>query len=162
MRRFVVACCTLLLVLSVLPACSTFDRMTGREETPKQKTDAPNQAFYGFPDIPIPKELAYAPNKSFVYETQLVKVGVLVLSGNVELQSLEDYFKVNMVKNGWRFVNNFRFRGEVAMNFAKEDRTANIRMSKDTFSADVEIWVGPTNASLEKPSMQKGADGPTR
>src|ERR1035437_3518059 len=103
MRRLIVACCALLLVLSVLPSCSTFDRMTGREETPKQKTDAPNQAFFGFPDIPIPKELTYAANKSFVYETQSVKVGVLVLSGNVELQSLEDYFKINMVKNGWRF-----------------------------------------------------------
>ena len=155
MRKILVVAIAVLLAASVLSGCSTFGTTSGKDDTSKPKTDLPNQAFYGFPDVPVPKELTFAPNKSFVYETQSMKVGVLVLSGNVELQSLEDYFKVNMPKNGWRFVNNFRFRGDIAMNFTKDDKTANIKMSRDSFTAEVEIWVGPA-AALDKGSMQRG------
>lgn len=171
MKKIIVVCCALMLVLSVFSACSTFERLTGKEETPKQKTDMPNQAFYGFPDVPIPKELTYDVDKSFIYETQSLRVGVLVLSGNVELQSLEDYFKVNMGKNGWRFVNSFRFRGEIALNFTKDDRTANIKMSSNPFTANVEIWVGPAVSmdrgmgpavSTDKGAIEKNIDGATR
>jgi hypothetical protein len=160
MRKAIAVCFAMLLVVSVFSGCATFDKMSGKEDTPKPKPELPNQAFYGFPDIPVPKELTYAPNKSFVYETQSMRMGVLVFSGNVELQSLEDYFKLNMVKNGWRFVNSFRFRGDIAMNFTKEDKTANIKMSRDSFTSEVEIWVGPA-ASMEKGSAPKG-NGPAK
>jgi hypothetical protein len=155
MRKFVVICFALLLVVSVLSGCSSFGTWSGKEETPKSKSDVPNQAFYSFPDIPVPTELTYSQNKSFIFETQSMRVGVLVLSGNVDLQSLEEYFKVNMVKNGWRFVNSFKVKGDISSNYTKEDKTANIKMSRDSFTAEVEIWVGAT-ASSDRGSMQKG------
>ncbi len=160
MRKIVVVCFALLLAVSVLAGCSTFGGSSAKDDSAKARGDLPNQVFYGFPDIPVPSELTYSPNKSFIYETQSMRVGVLVLSGNVDLQSLEDYFKVNMVKNGWRFINSFKFKGDVASNYAKDDKTANIKMSRDSFSSQVEIWVGPA-ASFDKGSMQKG-NGPAR
>jgi hypothetical protein len=160
MRRLVVICIALLCIASLVTGCSTFGSWGGGGKDDKPKNEGPNQAFYGFPDIPVPQELTYSQNKSFIYETQNMKVGVLVLSGNVDIQSLEDYFKVNMVKNGWRFVNSFKFKGEVASNYVKDDKTANIKMSRDSFSTDVEIWVGPA-ASLDKGGMQRG-NGPAR
>jgi hypothetical protein len=142
----------LIMVLG-LAGCETLNKWTTKEETPPPKYQTLNQAFYGFPDVPVPKELKMLADRSFVYETPNLKVGVLVLSGNVDLDSLENYFKINMVKNGWKFVNAFKFRG-VALNFIKEDKSCNIKMSKDAFNAEVEIWVGPSDKTPG--TMQRG------
>ena len=66
-------------------------------------------SFTRFPIFPVPKELTLQREKSFIYETPNVKAGVLVLSGNVDIGSLENYFKINMAKNGWRFVNSYKY-----------------------------------------------------
>jgi PBP1b-binding outer membrane lipoprotein LpoB len=138
--RKVIIC---LVALSFLATgCAGWNRMTGQEEKPKPKTEGLNQAFYSFPDIPVPKELTLNRDKSFVYETQAFKAGVLVLSGKVEIESLENYFKVSMMKNGWRFINSYKY-SDVIFNFMKDDKSANIRMNADTFNTHVEIWVGP-------------------
>jgi PBP1b-binding outer membrane lipoprotein LpoB len=159
MRKFVVCCSALLLLGFLFSGCATWNKMTGSEEqnTPKTMNEPLNQAFYGFPDIPVPKELSLVQNKSFVYETQTMRVGVLVFSGNVDLPSLEDYFKVNMTRNGWKFVNSFKYR-DTSLNFVKEDKTANIRIIKTTFGSETEIWIGPgtTLDKVEKGGMQKG------
>ncbi len=151
MRKIIVACFIVSLLFS---GCTLFQKGTQDEAQPS-KQPALNQAFYGFPDIPVPKELEFVRNRSFVYETATLKAGVMVLSGNVDLQSLENYFKINMVKNGWRFVNSFKFT-DIALNFVKDDKTCNIKMSKPGFNADVEIWVGPTGQ--EKGPTQRQND----
>jgi hypothetical protein len=66
-----------------------------------------------------------------------------------------------MVKNGWRFVNSFKFRGDVALNFTKEEKTAAVKISRGSFNTDVEIWVGPA-ASFDKGGMQKNNGQPSR
>ncbi len=148
MRKTLIA---FFIIMFIFPGCATFKSWTGQEETPQQKDTAVNQVFYGFPDVPVPKELNFVREKSFIYETPAMKVGVLILNGNVEVQSLENYFRINMVKYGWKFVNSFKFR-ETTINFVKEDKTCNIKISRDGFSTDVEVWVGPA----EKAGIQKG------
>jgi hypothetical protein len=146
MKKIIILSCVTLLLCS---GCTFFKNLTGQQNQQKQQ-EGPNQVFYGFPDIPIPQELTIVNDRSFVYETSVFKAGVLFLNGNVELQSLENYFKINMPKNGWRYVNSFRYRDSV-LNYIKDDKTCNIRMSKGTFSSDVEIWVGPA----EKGTIQR-------
>jgi hypothetical protein len=146
MKKIIILSCVMLLLCS---GCTLFQKYNlGRSSEPKQ--EGPNQAFYGFPDVPIPQELTIVSDKSFVYETSVFKAGVLFFNGNVELQSLENYFKINMPKNGWKYVNSFRYRDSI-LNYVKDDKTCNIRMSKGTFSSDVEIWVGPA----EKGTIQR-------
>jgi hypothetical protein len=150
-----------LVVLSFLATgCSTWNRVTGKEEPPKAKGEGLNQVFYTFPDVPIPKELTLNTQRSFIYETQTIKAGVLVLTGsNVDMLSLESYFRANMAKNGWRFVNSYKYN-DLILNFAKEDRSCNIRMNHDSFSTTVEIWIGPIQPerSVGERPMQRGND----
>jgi len=146
MRKTVIVCCIALLFFS---GCALMQKDV-KEDSPKSKQNTVNQTFYGFPDIPVPTELEFVRNRSFVYETPNLKAGVMVLSGNVDLQSLENYFKVNMIKNGWKFVNSFKF-SDITMNFTKEDKTCSIKMTKPAFNAEVEIWVGPTPAPQGAP-----------
>ena len=68
--------------------------------------------------------------------------------------SLENYFKVNMVKNGWRFVNSYKY-GTTILNFIKEDRASNIRATRETFTTQVEIWVGPVDRAAPAPRISK-------
>jgi hypothetical protein len=145
-----------IMMLFIVSGCAYFNKDTTKEETAPPKFEQLNQAYYGFPDIPAPKELRLINEKSFIYETTSLRAGVLVLRGNVDLQSLENYFKVNMIKNGWKFVNSFKFR-EVALNFTKEDKTCNIKMTKESFDAEVEIWVGPSASMAPPASTEKGA-----
>ena len=135
-----------LAVLLLATGCETIKRYTGQEEKPLPKSETPNVTYYSFPDIPIPKELELVRDKSFVYETSNLRTGVLVLSGNVDINSLEQYFRTNMAKNGWRFMNGFKY-ATVILNYTKEDKAAHIRISRENFSTWVEIWVGP----LDKP-----------
>jgi len=140
-----------LAVLLLLAGCSTWNKLTGQEEQPATKSEAPNVTYYTFPDIPVPKELELVRDKSFVYETANVRTGLLVLKGNVDINSLEQYFRTNMAKNGWNFLNGFKY-ATVILNYTKESKAAHIRISRESFSTWVEIWVGP----LDKP-MGMGA-----
>ena len=150
MKKIIILSCVMLLLCS---GCTWFQRSTiASPSQPKQ--EGPNQVFYGFPDVPIPQELSLVTDKSFVYETSSLKTGVLFFTGNVEIQSLENYFKINMPKNGWKYVNNIRYRN-IILNYVKDDKMCNIRISKDTFSTDVEIWIGPA----EKGTIQRPNEG---
>jgi hypothetical protein len=136
-------------MLLVFSGCALFQK-NGSENPPPAKQEGPNQVFYGFPDVPVPKELSIVNGKSFVYETPTFKAGVLSFDGDVDPQSLENYFKVNMAKNGWKYINSFRYK-DVVFNYIKEDKTCNIKISRGAFSTDVEIWIGPA----DKGSIQK-------
>jgi len=134
-----------LAVLVMATGCNTMKSWFGQDE-PVSKTDTPNVAYYSFPDVPIPKELELVRDKSFVYETQNLRTGLLVLSGNVDIDSLEQYFRTNMARNGWRFINSFKYN-TIILNYLKEDRASHIRIARSTFSTTVEIWVGPLDRS---------------
>lgn len=143
-----------LVVLLLVTGCATSKPPSGQEEQPAPKGEAPNVAYYTFPDIPVPKELELIRDRSFVYETPNLRTGVLVLSGNVDTDSLEQYFRTNMAKNGWRFISNFKY-ATVILNYMKDDKAALIRISRENLSTWVEIWVGP----LDKPiGMEPGAE----
>jgi hypothetical protein len=148
MKKLVILSCVMLLLCS---GCSLFQRYN--PSSPAQpKQEGPNQLFYGFPDVPAPSELSIIGDRSFVYETSTFKAGVLFLNGNVDLQSLENYFRINMPKNGWRYVNSFRYK-DIILNYVKDDKICNIRLSRGTFSSDAEIWVGPAEkGSIQRPN----------
>lgn len=151
MKRLSIFLMLSMLVLT-LGACALSQTSSVKDGTIQSKEPIPNQTFYGFADIPVPRELNLDNQRSFIYETTTLRVGVIVLSGNVDMDSLETYFKVNMAKNGWRFVNSFKFK-DIALNFIKDDRTCNIRMSRDSFTTEVEIWVGPSTSFENKTAI---------
>jgi hypothetical protein len=133
----------MVMVLMLTAGCAGFGKWSSKEE-PSQPATGPtlNQAFFTFPDIAVPQELSFQRDKSFIYETSSVKAGVMRFGGNVEMGSLETYFRTNMAKNGWRFVNSYKTT-DIILNFVKDDRSSNIRIAPGTFSNSVEIWVGP-------------------
>jgi hypothetical protein len=134
----------LVVMLFAAAACASSTGSSVHEGQSATKDEIPNITYYTFSDVPIPRELELVRDRSFVYETSNVKAGVLVLSGNIDIDSLEQYFKANMPKNGWRLVSDFKY-ATVILNYMKDDKAALIRMSRENFSTVAEIWVGPVS-----------------
>ncbi len=152
MKKLIIMCFALSLICA---GCAMFDKQsssTSDTQAPP-KAQGFNQAFYGFPDVPVPKEVEIVNERSFVYETPAFKAGIIVFSGNVDPESLETYFKINMSKNGWRYINSFRYK-DIVMNYMKEDKNCNIKISRGAFKTELEIWVGPADrgGSVERGS----------
>jgi hypothetical protein len=143
MKRSKLLIAALVGLLFVASGCSYFHKSsTSADQKGSIGAEAPNKVLYTFPGIPLPKELTLVREKSFIYEAPGIKAGVLLLSGNVEAMSLEEYFRISMPKNGWRFINSYKY-GDTILNFTREERSSNIRIKRNTFNTEVEVWVGP-------------------
>jgi hypothetical protein len=62
----------------------------------------PRVARSEFEDIPVPKGLTFAADKSKVYESPAVKAAWLVYRGRVEIESLAVAMRTTLEANGWR------------------------------------------------------------
>ncbi len=153
MKRFIVL--VIIGVILTSSGCSWFRKTTQDTQQSQSKDEKLNQAFYGFPDVPVPKELKYSHERSFVFETSSLKAGIMFFSGDVDVQSLENYFRIYLVKQGWRFVNSYRYK-DVILNFVKDDKTCNIKMTRSAFNTEVEIWVGPADSHSMKQNTTHG------
>ena len=98
-------------------------------------------------DVRVPSELNYDADESILYETPNFKAGVLHFSKwRLDMQSVIDFFMLNMVKDKWTLVNAFKGK-EAQLSFSKPDKTCNIRITETwTGTLHVVIAVGPLGA----------------
>ena len=99
--------------------------------------------YYGFGDVPIPKELTMKKKLSFVYRTPGLATGVLTLTGRVEINSLIAFFENNMAKDNWRQISSFKSTRTIML-FQKENRFCVINIIDEEPKVRVDIWVSPT------------------
>ena len=95
-------------------------------------------------DVRVPSELEYDADGSILYATPKFKAGVLRFSKwRLDVQSVVDFFLLNMPKDKWTFVNSFRGK-EAYLSFSKPDKTCLIRITETWMgTVKVEIAVGP-------------------
>lgn len=116
-----------------------------KRSTPKQK-NAP--LYYDFGDVLIPRELKIDKKLSFIYRTAGLTSGVLTLEGRVDVNSLIAFFEVNMAKDNWQEVVEFKSPRNLLL-FKKENRWCVIKIEEKEWKAYVEIWVAPTMGEME-------------
>ncbi len=95
-------------------------------------------------DVRVPSELEYDADDSILYETPKFKAGVLRFSKwRLDVQSVIDFFMMNMPKEKWTFVNAFKGK-EAYLSFSKPDKTCLVRITESwTGMVKVTIAVGP-------------------
>jgi hypothetical protein len=95
-------------------------------------------------DVRVPSELDFDADESILYETAKFKAGVLRFSKwRLEVQSVIDFFMINMPKDKWTFVNAFKGK-EAFLSFSKPDKTCTVRITETwTGMVKVAIAVGP-------------------
>lgn len=130
---FLVASCGI-----ILASCESTKHALGIGEPPPP----PAPRYYDFPDVLVPPELTLDTKGSVVYETGGAKAGVLLFSGRVEVESLVDFFRKSMQKDGWSLVSSVRFN-RILLNFNKPDRVCQILVWEKPLTTEVEIHVLP-------------------
>lgn len=103
-----------------------------------EKKDSPQ--YLDFSDVLIPRELSVDRDNSFVFKTNGKTVGLLCLSGRVEMNSLISFFNNNMIKDNWRLISYFKSK-RTLMLFKKDMRWCMIDISESNFYTHVKIWV---------------------
>lgn len=95
-------------------------------------------------DVRVPSELDFDADESILYETAKFKAGVLRFSKwRLEVESVIDFFMINMPKDKWTFVNAFKGK-EAFLTFSKPDKTCTVRITETwTGMVKVAIAVGP-------------------
>lgn len=121
-----------------LCSCDSVKHALGIGEPPPP----PAARYYDFPDVLIPPELELDTKGSVVYETGGAKAGVLLFSGRVEVESLVEFFRRSMQKDGWNLISSVRFN-RILLNFTKSDRACQILIWEKPLTTEVEIHLLP-------------------
>lgn len=117
--------------------------LTGCSKIPFLKSEEPQPPTHvHFNDVLIPAELKIDREKSFVFETQGFKAGTLYFSGYVELDSISDFFRNNMPKDGWRLKSVFRHPKTMLL-FEKDRKSCIITIYEKLIMTHVEVYVAP-------------------
>jgi len=97
-----------------------------------------------FDDIPVPTKLSRDADRSFVYEAPGVTMGVITYTGYIKGDSLAKFFRNEMPKYEWQFLNAFSEGDKYLISFIKSDKSCMISVEESTLSTRVTIKVGPT------------------
>ncbi|MBF0531365.1 MAG: hypothetical protein HQK55_19265 [Deltaproteobacteria bacterium] len=119
--------------------------LTGCSKIPYLKDEDPPQppTHSHFNDILVPSEMKIDRESTFVFETQGFKAGTLHLTGYVDVESITDFFRNNMPKDGWSLKSVFRHPKTMLL-FEKERKTCIISVYEKTIMTHAEIYVAPT------------------
>jgi len=98
--------------------------------------------YYNFEDIKVPSELKLNERRSFIHDMAGFKAGTLYFSGYVSSDSLVDFFKDTMVKDGWKLKSIFRYPKVLEL-FEKPKKICIIIIKEELLTTKVEIWVSP-------------------
>jgi hypothetical protein len=102
--------------------------------------------YWDFDDVLVPSSMKLNRDESMLVVSEGHKGGLLAFKDNLELISLVNFFTVNMSKDGWLHKASFKYPN-VALLFAKPDKTCIIHIIESTFSTSVYIWVAPSASS---------------
>ncbi|MDX8397484.1 MAG: hypothetical protein R8K49_04100 [Mariprofundaceae bacterium] len=97
-----------------------------------------------FGDIPVPAELSRDSDRSFIYEAPGVTMGVITYTGYYKGGSIAKFFRNEMPKQEWQFLNAFSEGSTYLLSFIKIDKSCMISVEETSLSTRVTIKVGPT------------------
>jgi len=95
-----------------------------------------------FEDVPIPSGFKPVAKDSFVFENDVLRVGILKYAGKAKAHQVVDFYKDQMPLYNWRFLNMMEY-GRRIMNFDRDDQSCIIVVEPGRMSTSVSITVSP-------------------
>lgn len=140
------AICAVALSMLIVTGCSLTDKQPAPPEA-SGSADVPKGSlskYYDFDDIQVPAKMELDKDRSNVMRVGDFKAGVIVLSANLDGESLSNFFVEGMAKDNWKLKGSDKYPN-MYLFFAKPGKAAVIRIKEKTMSTEVEIWVLPAN-----------------
>jgi len=128
------------LPLAFFNGCAGLDQFN---PTPPAEPAIINNAL-PFVDVPVPDGFNRDQLKSFVYDGgNEIKVGHLFFSGSTGLEPTVEFYKNEMITQGWTLINSMASTDTV-LNYQKEGWTCTVIVRPRSFSrSNLEILIGP-------------------
>lgn len=125
--------------------CANFqpNKMNSALNIFKKEKKGHSPLYYNFEDVLIPGELNIDKDESFVFSSSGISAGVLAFNGGVEINSLIQFFEINMTKDNWKLISSFQST-RTLMLFQKGMRWCVICIYDNPLRTHVEVWVAPT------------------
>lgn len=128
-------------------AGNTEKPMAAKAGEPAPAETTPVQVLDEFDDIPVPVELKRNNEQSSVYEAPGFAVGVIVYEGYYKAASISKFFRAEMPKFEWQFINAFSEGKRYTLTFLKANRSCTIGIEESSLSTRLVIRVGPTGVT---------------
>jgi len=96
--------------------------------------------YFPVPFIPVLKDLDYQPEKSALLRTGNILTGMLVFRGNYSPKSLVEFYKVQMVNQGWEEIGSFSSK-IIFLAYKRPEGTAFISVSEGWYYTELRIVV---------------------
>ena len=130
----------ILMAVAFLSGCATTGSGTRDGDLAPQSLDVAMKLK--FEDVPIPAGFKPIPRDSFVFENDVLRVGVLKYSGRAYADQVVKFYKDQMGLYNWRFINMVEY-GRRILNFEREDQTCIILVEPAKMSTYITITVSP-------------------
>ncbi len=152
-----------LTMLLLISGCADMGIMGGSSNKMAPSAAEAPQPYYSneFRDLLIPNELSWNREKSMVIRTDSFAGGILHFSGNIDINSLADFFISSMPQNGWKMAGSAKYKN-VLLAFVKPNKTCTISINDSEFGLKTDVFVYITeDISSDKdmaPSMGLGQE----
>ncbi len=122
----------------LMAGCATLSRKKAAK-TPKKEANAVQRLAN---NIPLYPKFTYQPDKSFFFESNGVKAGVLVFEGKAKVGDMVNFYKQQMPTYGWTLVSSYQYGDEALLDFNAPNKTCQISIDKKPFSTILTIRTG--------------------
>ena len=133
-----------LMMAALLVACSTHETETYQSTASQAQADRQGKGrYYDFNDILVPSGMSLRRDKSVLFNVSDMKAGVIMLTDNVDADSLFNFFLESMARDAWTLMGSNKYPTS-SLFYAKPGKTCVIHIERSAFTTDVAIWVSPT------------------
>jgi len=129
-----------LLLITALTGCASLRGNKGGPSTAQKKKMEAIQKLAN--NIPLYPKFKYIPDKSFFFESNGVKAGVMVFEGKGRVGDLVKFYQREMPLQGWSMVSSYQYGKEALLDFSAPDKTCQISIEEQPFKTVLVIRTG--------------------
>jgi len=137
MRSLKVFVASVLMVVLIV-GCASLSSNNGTSEVKKKVNVVQRLAN----NIPLYPKFKYMPDKSFFFESNGVKAGVMVFQGKAKVGNVVNFYKEKMPNYGWTLVSVYQYGNQALLDFTAPEKTCQISVEENPFTTILTIRTG--------------------
>ncbi len=128
-----------MLLTIALAGCASLKGNTGKTATTTKKKQAVQKLAN---NIPLYDKFKYIQDKSFFFESNGVKAGVMVFEGKAHVGDIVRFYQSEMPRYGWTMVSSYQYGKNALLDFSAPDKTCQISVEEGPFKTVLIIRTG--------------------
>jgi len=127
------------LMVALTMGCASLSK---NKETTKEVKKKANVVQRLANNIPLYPKFKYLPDKSFFFESNGVKAGVMVFQGKAKVGDMVNFYKQEMPSYGWTLVSVYQYGNQALLDFTAPEKTCQISVEEKPFNTILTIRTG--------------------